>query len=479
MFRDVVSIDDLSDQEIENVFDIADAFLSDMATPEKPYRIQGRASVAEDFILATLFYEPSTRTRMSFESAMLRLGGRVISSADARATSTAKGETIADTVRVTQNYADVIVIRHPWEGAAQVAADYADIPVINAGDGAHEHPTQTLCDLYTLRTAQQPRRGRTTRESLKDLTVVLSGDLRHGRTVHSLAYALARFGARIVPLPAAENYSFPDHVRHRLETDYGCIPVAVDEVLGESLPADVLYVTPEKPHQLSLITSDVAEVSIKLSLKEQKALRSIKGVDFFYATRLQAERKDADEAEIDYPVVNAEFLKKKPYKHSQVMHPLPRVNELSYDLDDDSRGVYFRQAAYGVPVRMALIAALLELRPGLGGPLREKYPIYNRADTLSCPNLQCVTRQSSEQRYLTPQFRIIGQERPVVRCMYCDHEQEPHIISNARSRKYRKETSAWKSIKIDDLVLFSDERDAEQAGHQPVKTDAPVSASHA
>jgi len=482
MTRDVVSIDDLSDAEIEAVFDIADDFLANMATPEKPYRIRGRTDCAQDFYLATLFYEPSTRTRGSFESAMFRLGGGVFSCADSKATSTAKGESIADTVRVIQNYADLIVIRHPWEGAAQVAADYSDIPVINAGDGSHEHPTQTLCDLYTLRTAQQPRHPATTRKSIKDLTVVLSGDLRHGRTVHSLAYALARFGARIIPMPAAKSYDFPDHVRHRLANDYGCIPVALDDVMGGSLPADVLYVTPEKPHQLSLMTSDIVDVSIQLSPKEEKALKSIKEVDFFYATRLQAERKEAGEADVDYPVINTEFLKQRPYKHSQVMHPLPRVNELSYEIDDDARGVYFQQAAYGVPVRMALIAALLELRPALGTrpeTMQDRYPIYDRPHTLTCRNLQCVTRKESELRYLKPRFRIVGHELPRVRCLYCDHEQDPQIISHARSKKYRKGTSAWKTIKSEDLVLFGSEQEASKAGHRPVKSESAASATHA
>src|SRR5439155_1965287 len=167
MSRSVVTIDDLSIDEMEAVFQLAVRFLEKMATPDTPYRIQGRNAWAENFILATLFFEASTRTRLSFESAMNRLGGRCLSSSDGGQTSAAKGETIADMVRVVGNYADAIVIRHPLEGAARVAADYASVPVINAGDGSHEHPTQTLCDLYTLRAAQAEKGRPRTIQSIK------------------------------------------------------------------------------------------------------------------------------------------------------------------------------------------------------------------------------------------------------------------------------------------------------------------------
>ena len=168
----VVTIDDPSDEELEQVFGLADEFLTRMGDPDRPYRIRGRDKLASDHILATLFFEPSTRTRFSFESAMERLGGGVISSPNSAATSAAKGESIADTVRVVENYADVIVIRHPSEGAARVAADFACVPVINAGDGSHEHPTQTLCDLYTLKR----ERGMQSLKEFAGLNVVLYGD---------------------------------------------------------------------------------------------------------------------------------------------------------------------------------------------------------------------------------------------------------------------------------------------------------------
>src|SRR5580765_3772952 len=251
MVRHLVTIDDLSEAEIEAIFSLTDEILAQTATPDKPHKIQGRLNLADQFILATLFYEASTRTRFSFESAMFHLGGNVLSSADPKTTSAAKGETIADTIRVLENYSDLIVIRHPCEGSVRVAAEYADVPIINAGDGGHEHPTQTLCDLYTLRREKG---------TLKNLNVLLWGDLKNGRTVHSLVYGLARFGARIIPLPA-EGYGLPDHVTRRLLRDYDCIPLSNDELVDagtDEFPVDVVYVTPEKPHQRSLF-SDVKE----------------------------------------------------------------------------------------------------------------------------------------------------------------------------------------------------------------------------
>src|SRR3954470_240563 len=353
MHRSVVSIDDLTNDEIEAIFQLADRFLAEMATPGKPFRITGRSELAKDFILATLFFEASTRTRLSFESAMLRLGGRYLSSSDASQTSAAKGETIADMVRVVANYADAIVIRHPLEGAARVAADYASVPVINAGDGSHEHPTQTLCDLYTLRAAQAEKGRPRSILSLKDLNVVVWGDLRHGRTVHSLVYALARLKARIIPRPAP-GCELPDHVAQRLARDYRCISLTKENV-DDGMPpdVDVVYLTPDQPHQLALF-----------DIQARTQIKGLKTVDALYSTRLQLERLGAGYSG-DYPAVDSEFLKHKRYRDTNVMHPLPRVDELSYDIDADKRSMYFQQAAYGVPVRMALIASLLELQPAL------------------------------------------------------------------------------------------------------------------
>ncbi len=205
--RGLISIADLTNEEIEEIFSLADS--ADKLRADR---------VGAGQIMATLFYEPSTRTRLSFESAMQRLGGSVISCSDMKASSTAKGETVADTAKVVSSYADVLVVRHYWDGAVQAMAEHADVPVINAGDGGHEHPTQTLCDLYTLRKEKG---------DLKGLTVVVCGDLKNGRTIHSLVYALARFGANVVTL-AANGMELPQYVIERLEReyDYGFAPVA-------------------------------------------------------------------------------------------------------------------------------------------------------------------------------------------------------------------------------------------------------------
>jgi aspartate carbamoyltransferase catalytic subunit len=207
--RDFISINDFSNEEIEAVLDLADQM--NTALEEG-----GQIELCHGKDIATLFYEPSTRTRGSFERAMHKLGGNVISFAEAQVNSSAaKGETLADTIRVLGSYSDIIVLRHPWEGAARVAAEYGKVPVINAGDGAHEHPTQTLCDLYTIRKEKG---------GIKGLTVCLRGDLRYGRTVHSLTYALARFGAEVFCWPPTRALDMPEAVIGKLRSQYGYIP---------------------------------------------------------------------------------------------------------------------------------------------------------------------------------------------------------------------------------------------------------------
>src|SRR6266436_2599670 len=266
--NDIVSIEDLTTVDIERIFELADSFATGLERGETLDRAQG-------LIMATLFYEPSTRTRLSFESAMHRLGGAVISSPDMHASSAAKGETLADTVRVVGAYADVIVVRHPRDGAARVAAEYAPVPVINAGDGSREHPTQTLCDLYVLRR----KKGR-----LRGLTVAICGDLKFGRTVHSLIYALARFGANIVTVPFG-GMAVPDYVLERVaaERNYNFSTVTIDELKSQAGGLDALYLTPSAPHQMALFTGE-NPLAIVPSARPPTAL------DAFYVTRLQRER---------------------------------------------------------------------------------------------------------------------------------------------------------------------------------------------
>src|SRR6201997_4958149 len=221
--RHIISINDLTNKEIETVFEVAQGFLKELADGHISYRIGRSTDIASKFILASLFYEPSTRTRLSFESAMLRLGGVNITSADPAVSSAAKGESLADTIRGNSNYADIVVIRHPRDGAARLAAEYAQIPVINGGDGSHEHPTQTLCDLFTLKKKNR---------HLKNLKVAISGDLRGSRTIHSFVYALPRIGANIMPLPA-KGMGLPAHVDRRLREEFGCQIVAAGKDEGD------------------------------------------------------------------------------------------------------------------------------------------------------------------------------------------------------------------------------------------------------
>ena len=264
--RHVVSINDLSDKDIETIFDTAQAYLKRLPDPHFPYRIGRSTDVGSNHILASLFYEPSTRTRLSFESAMIRLGGQIITSADPATSSAAKGESLADTVRVIANYADIMVIRHPRDGAARLAAEYSPIPVINGGDGSHEHPTQTLCDLFTLK--QKNKR-------LKNLKVAISGDLKGSRTIHSFVYALARFGATIMPMPA-KGMELPAHVDQRLREEFGCHMVPVPKGDGDDASIDALYVTPEEPHQQSLFSGPEIERDVGRDTRHGSRRRSMR-----------------------------------------------------------------------------------------------------------------------------------------------------------------------------------------------------------
>lgn len=293
---------DFSTEELDQLFDLA----NDMEKNPKKY-----AKVCEGKKLATCFYEPSTRTRLSFEAAMLNLGGSVLGFSDAACSSASKGESVADTIRVVSCYADICAMRHPKEGAPMVAASKSRIPVINAGDGGHQHPTQTLTDLLTIRSLK----GR-----LGDFTIGLCGDLKFGRTVHSLINALCRYKNITFIFISPEELRVPDYITEML--DEKGIPYREVVRLEEVMP----------------------------------------DLDLLYMTRVQRERFFNEEEYIrlkDFYVLTKEKMELAP-RDMLVLHPLPRVNEISVEVDDDPRAVYFKQAQYGVYVRMALILTLLK-----------------------------------------------------------------------------------------------------------------------
>ncbi len=294
---------DFTVEELDELFELALKIEKDPAA---------YARKCEGKILATCFYEPSTRTRLSFESAMLRLGGRVLGFSEAQSSSAAKGESVSDTIRVISSYADICAMRHPKEGAPMVAAEHSLIPVINAGDGGHQHPTQTLTDLLTIHSF---------RGSLKNFTIGLCGDLKFGRTVHSLIRALCRYpGIRFV-LVSPEELRIPGYLKNQLNAggfSYEEV-IRLEDVIGS--------------------------------------------LDVLYMTRVQRERFFNEEDYVrlkDFYVLTAEKLS-MAREDMLVLHPLPRVNEIAPELDSDPRAKYFIQARYGVYVRMALILTLLEL----------------------------------------------------------------------------------------------------------------------
>ncbi len=294
--QDLVSISDLSKQEIELILATAQRLID---SPE--------SEILHGCILASCFFEPSTRTRLSFEAAMHRLGGAVIGFAEGGITSAKKGESLSDAMKVIGSYADILVIRHPQEGSARVAADATDIPVINAGDGANQHPTQTLLDLFTIRECQG---------KIEDLHIALVGDLKYGRTVHSLSLALAHYPVRLY-FVAPENLPLPEAITHELK-----------------------------------------KKGVKFSF-HSKIEEVVSKVDILYMSRIQKER--FPDANIDF--ANTCLLKKKHLSKAKsnlrILHALPRVDEIEESIDATPFAYYFEQAANGVPVRMALLALLL------------------------------------------------------------------------------------------------------------------------
>lgn len=301
--RHLMSPLDFSTEELDKLFTLAE----DIEKNPSKY-----AHACEGKKLATCFYEPSTRTRLSFESAMLNLGGQVLGFSDANSSSAAKGESVSDTIRVISCFADICAMRHPKEGAPMVAASRSSIPVINAGDGGHQHPTQTLTDLLTIRAIKG---------HLDHFTIGLCGDLKFGRTVHSLINALVRYNDIEFVFISPEELTIPDYIIEMLRDK-------------------------------------------KVAFREVRKLEDVMPtLDILYMTRVQKERFFNEEDYVrlkDYYILDREKMELAK-SDMIVLHPLPRVNEISVEVDDDPRAVYFRQVQYGVYVRMALLLTLLEI----------------------------------------------------------------------------------------------------------------------
>ncbi len=447
----MVTIEDLSNQEIEDVLDLAQEYREDL---------RGHSEMLSGYIMASLFFEPSTRTRGSFESAMKRLGGQTITTADVRSSSIEKGESLADTIRVWSGYCDMMVMRHPWEGAARLAAEYASVPVVNGGDGGHEHPTQTLCDLFTLRAEHG---------TLDGLRVALCGDLKNGRTVHSLTFALLRFGAQIIFVPG-EGLELPEHIKRRINMDYG-MPVervrpgdlelgALFDEDGQGDPGSTLlnaiYMTPSRPHQLAMHQGDARVV--------------FGGSNWpiaFYMTRYQKEREGGGARA--YPKLSAKAMKQKALAKSIVLHPLPRVDEISTELDKDPRSRYFEQARNGVPVRMALISLLLGKRQW-----RQDRAVTTKDGTaekfvapvegLRCGNSGCVTWK--EPKSCAMELVALPGPPPWFICKYCERDVGAAHFAYKGKKLYHplEELQIQSREQLSRLRMFQDEAGAREAG---------------
>ncbi len=356
--RHLIEPTDLSVAEIHEIVSLAEDIIANRAK----YR-----EACKGKKLATLFYEPSTRTRLSFTAAMMELGGQVLGFSDANSSSVSKGETVADTVRVIRCFADIIAMRHLKEGAPLVASQYAGIPVINAGDGSHAHPTQTLTDLLTIKR----EKGR-----LNNLTIGFCGDLKFGRTVHSLIKALSREEGIRIYLISPEELRLPSYMLKEMR------------------------------------------VNSKLEFHEVRTMEEVMGeLDILYMTRVQKERF-LDEEEFDR-VKNSFVLDPEKLKAARedmiILHPLPRVNEITRAVDNDRRAVYFRQVENGKFVRMALIYKLLEWADE-NKPF-DQTPVFNEeyiTDDYTCSNRRCISATED----VDPIFRY--SEDGTLRCAYCE-----------------------------------------------------------
>ncbi|MBQ4648346.1 MAG: aspartate carbamoyltransferase [Clostridia bacterium] len=354
--RSLIGINDFSVEELDTLMETAIDIIAD---PKKySEKCKGKK-------LATLFFEPSTRTRLSFEAAMYELGGSVLGFSEPNSSSAVKGESVADTAKILSCYADILVMRHFKEGAPYVASRNATVPVINAGDGGHNHPTQTLADLLTIYRCK----GR-----LNDLTIGYCGDLKYGRTVHSLISALSRYTGIKTVLIAPEKLTLPSYIRQ-----------------------DVLEKKGMPYKQVSSLEEAMGEI------------------DVLYMTRLQRERFANDD---EYECLKNSFILtpdklKDAKKDMCILHPLPRVNEISVAVDDDPRAKYFEQALNGKYMRMALILKLL--KEAEENSEREEEPQYR--DDLRCDNFRCVTATEQELQH---KFVLTDEENGVYRCLYCE-----------------------------------------------------------
>ena len=359
--RSLIDIVDFSVEELDELLKTA----CDISEHPEKY-----ANACRGKKLATVFFEPSTRTRLSFEAAMYELGGNVLGFSDAGTSSASKGESVYDTAKMISCYADIMAMRHPKEGAPYVAARSASIPVINAGDGGHCHPTQTLADLLTI----YREIGR-----LENLTVGFCGDLKYGRTVHSLISALSRYKNIKIVLISPEELALPKYVKY-----------------------DVM-----DKNQMEYVETTSLEDSIGQ-------------LDVLYMTRIQRERFDSfDEYERlkDSYVLTAEKMAMAK-EHMRVLHPLPRVNEISVKVDEDPRAAYFRQALNGKYMRMALILKLLK-EAEEGKQMEEPTDVV--MGQLHCDNPRCI---SSTEQEIVHTFRCVNRENGIYRCIYCEAKKK-------------------------------------------------------
>lgn len=357
MTNSLISPNDLSKEELNEIFNLAHQIISNP---------QEFSQVCNGKILATLFFEPSTRTRFSFEAAMMRLGGKILGFSEPNSSSTAKGETLADTIRMVSIYSDIIAMRHPVEGSAKLASMYSTVPLINAGDGAHQHPTQTLTDLLTIKSIKG---------TLEGNTIGICGDLKYGRTVASLITAMSAYDGTKFVLISPKELRVPDYIRELLENN------------------DIEY-------------------------KEVERLEDyIDELDILYMTRVQKERfQDENQYEKlkDSYILDTEKMDKAK-ENMIVMHPLPRVNEISVEVDKDERAVYFKQAEYGMYVRMALIIKLLEAHKDERAMGIECKDV--EVGDMKCTNPNCITLRET---YAPIKGKANNGKNGNCSCVYCD-----------------------------------------------------------